>query len=50
LIIAKGMGNFETLTEYSHSKPVFVLLKAKCVPIARELNVKQGSLVIKQLT
>jgi len=50
LIIAKGMGNFETLTEYSHSKPVFVLLKAKCASVARELNVKQGSLVIKQLT
>ena len=50
LVIAKGMGAFETLTEYKHEKPVFILLKAKCIPVARELNVKQGSLVIKQLT
>lgn len=49
VIIAKGMGAYETLTEYKLDKPTFVLLKAKCEPVARSLNVPQGSLVIKRL-
>ncbi|MCR8454606.1 MAG: ARMT1-like domain-containing protein [Crenarchaeota archaeon] len=49
LVIAKGMGAYETLTEYKLEKPVYVLLKAKCEPIAKSLGVRQGSLVIKRL-
>ncbi|MCR8433345.1 MAG: ARMT1-like domain-containing protein [Crenarchaeota archaeon] len=49
LVIAKGMGAYETLTEYKLEKPVYVLLKAKCEPIAQSLGVRQGSLVIKRL-
>ena len=41
VIIAKGQGNFETLSEVKDDR-VFYLLKAKCRPIARELNVPQG--------
>ncbi len=44
VIIAKGQGNFETLSERKDER-VFYLLKAKCRPIARELNVPQGSLL-----
>ncbi len=45
LIIAKGQGNFETL---SHERgPIFFLLKAKCRPVATALNVPIGSLVFK---
>ncbi|NJF26053.1 damage-control phosphatase [Thermococcus sp. Bubb.Bath] len=44
VIIAKGQGNFETLSEIKDGR-VFYLLKAKCRPISRELNVPQGSLV-----
>ncbi|WP_297500052.1 damage-control phosphatase [Thermococcus sp.] len=44
VIIAKGQGNFETLSEVSDNR-VFYLLKAKCRPIARELGVPQGSMV-----
>ncbi len=44
VIISKGQGNFETLSEIKDSR-IFYLLKAKCGPIARELNVVQGSLV-----
>ncbi|WP_456368690.1 damage-control phosphatase [Thermococcus sp.] len=44
LIIAKGQGNFETLSEIKDDR-VFYLLKAKCRPIARELKVPQGSMV-----
>ncbi len=47
LIIAKGMGNYETLTEYPAKPPIAHLLKAKCSPIARSLGVPVGSLVIK---
>lgn len=44
MIIAKGQGNFETLSEINDGR-VFYLLKAKCRPIARELGVPQGSMV-----
>ena len=44
VIIAKGQGNFETLSEVKDDR-VFYLLKAKCRPIARELGVPQGSMV-----
>ncbi|ASJ09135.1 hypothetical protein A3L11_07790 [Thermococcus siculi] len=44
VIIAKGQGNFETLSEIEDER-VFYLLKAKCRPIARELGVPQGSMV-----
>ncbi len=44
VIIAKGQGNFETLSEIKDDR-VFYLLKAKCRPIARELGVPQGSMV-----
>lgn len=50
LIIAKGMGSYETLSEYnSLSKPCFIALKAKCQPIADHLGIKLGNLVIKRL-
>ncbi|ASJ00207.1 damage-control phosphatase [Thermococcus gorgonarius] len=44
VIIAKGQGNFETLSEVKDNR-VFYLLKAKCRPVARELGVPQGSMV-----
>ena len=49
LIIAKGMGAYETLTDIRIDKPTFVLLKAKCTPVARSLGVPQGKLVVKRL-
>jgi len=47
LIIAKGMGNCETLAEVRCEKPVLYLLKAKCEPIADSLGVKKGDFVAK---
>lgn len=44
VIIAKGQGNFETLSEFRDGR-VFYLLKAKCPPIARELGVPRGAMV-----
>ncbi|AEC51079.1 hypothetical protein PNA2_0162 [Pyrococcus sp. NA2] len=44
VIIAKGQGNFETLSELEDER-IFFLLKAKCSAVARELNVPRGSLI-----
>ncbi len=46
VIIAKGQGNYETLSEVKNKKRIFVL-KAKCSPVARSLGVKKGASVIK---
>jgi uncharacterized protein with ATP-grasp and redox domains len=45
LIIAKGQGNYESLSQVD--KRVFFLLQAKCPVIARDLNVAAGSIVLK---
>ncbi len=49
LLFAKGMGYYETLPELSLSGPVFLLLKAKCSPIAESLNVPLNSYVALML-
>lgn len=45
LLVAKGMGYYETLPELRLPVPVFFLLKAKCLPIARSLEVPLNSYV-----
>ena len=40
LIISKGMGNFETLSEVS--APIFFLFTVKCNQVARHLTARQG--------
>lgn len=47
LIISKGQGNFEGLSEVD--RPVFFLLMAKCQLIAKELNVPEGAIVMKAI-
>lgn len=44
LIISKGQGNYEGLSD--ETRPVFFLLKAKCVVIARDIGVKEGNLIL----
>lgn len=46
LILSKGQGNFETLS--GRKENIYFLLKAKCVPVAREFGVPQGALVLKR--
>ena len=48
LIIAKGMGNYESLTEYDGriDKPVYYILKAKCKPVAENIGVEVGDNVL----
>ncbi|MBI5444138.1 MAG: DUF89 family protein [Deltaproteobacteria bacterium] len=48
-VLAKGMANWETLTEYPDAlrgKAVFFLLCAKCEPVAASLGVEKGSMVL----
>ncbi|MDE4907050.1 ARMT1-like domain-containing protein [Methanogenium marinum] len=43
LIIAKGMANYESLTEIEGLPPVAYCMTVKCVPIADSIGVKKGS-------
>ncbi len=45
LIVAKGMANYESLSEYSGLPPVAFLMAVKCEPIAEEVGVPRGSKV-----
>jgi len=44
IIIAKGMANYESLSE-SRFKPIAFLLKAKCEPVAKDIGVDVGDMV-----
>ncbi|MFW6137755.1 MAG: damage-control phosphatase ARMT1 family protein [Spirochaetota bacterium] len=46
LVISKGQGNYETLSEMDHN--TFFLLKAKCEAIAGDLRVEKGDIVVKR--
>jgi uncharacterized protein with ATP-grasp and redox domains len=45
LIIAKGMANYESLTEMTGTPPVAYLMAVKCDTIAESIGVRRGSLV-----
>jgi len=45
LIIAKGMANYESLSEYSSLPPVAFLMAVKCEPIAEDVGAPRGSKV-----
>ncbi|MFX1476247.1 MAG: DUF89 domain-containing protein [Promethearchaeota archaeon] len=49
LVIAKGMGHWETLPEFSVPKPTAHLLRTKCEPVARSLGVSKGHNIVKLL-
>ena len=42
LVIAKGMGHYETMTERDWNQPILHLLIAKCRPIATSLGIERG--------
>ncbi|MGB3944929.1 MAG: ARMT1-like domain-containing protein [Methanothrix sp.] len=49
LVIAKGMGNFETITEFEgllKGRLIYVM-RAKCDPVATALGVPRGSLAVR---
>ncbi len=47
LVVAKGMGYVETLTELELKIPHALLLRTKCQPVANFLNVEKGKNVAK---
>jgi len=47
IIIAKGMANYESLSDVSLKAPVAYLMKAKCVPVAESLGVTPGTNVVR---
>jgi uncharacterized protein with ATP-grasp and redox domains len=44
VIIAKGMANFETLSEVDAN--IYFILKVKCPAVAREIGIAEGSIVL----
>jgi len=49
LILAKGMGHFETLSHAGDAR-LFFLLQAKCEPVARALGVARRTFVFRTMT
>ena len=47
LVVAKGMGYAETLTEIKLKTPHAVLLRTKCQPVANSFGVSKGKNVVK---
>jgi len=54
LVVAKGMGNYEAISEFVEAKPelrlkgrLIYILRAKCEPIASSIGVKRRELVAK---
>lgn len=49
LILAKGMGNFETITEFDHRLEgrLIYIMRAKCETVARVLGALMGSLIVR---
>ncbi len=51
LILAKGMGNYETISEYEDRLKgrLVYILRAKCQPVADRIGVPRGTLVAKSI-
>jgi len=46
LVIAKGQGNYETLSDVG--REIFFILKAKCEVVARDLGCEVGAMIIRR--
>lgn len=46
LIVAKGMGNFESLTEFAPSCPTIHIMRTKCNPVAEHVGVPRNKNVV----
>jgi hypothetical protein len=51
LILSKGMGNYETISEYEEklSGRLIYIMRAKCEPVAAALGVPKGTLVARPI-
>ncbi len=46
LIVAKGMGNFESLTEFEPEAPTVHIMRTKCNPVAKHVGVPKNKNVV----
>lgn len=46
LIVAKGMGNFESLTEFEPRVPTVHIMRTKCIPVAKHVGVPKNKNVV----
>ncbi len=46
LVVAKGMGNYESMTEFTALCPTVHILRTKCFPVAQHLNCERNKNVI----
>jgi uncharacterized protein with ATP-grasp and redox domains len=42
-VIAKGMGNYETISEFHNERPVIYIMKAKCPAVAHSIGQDEGT-------
>jgi uncharacterized protein with ATP-grasp and redox domains len=45
LVIAKGMGNYETISSFHDERPVMHVMKIKCAPVGNTLNQSMGTYI-----
>ncbi len=50
VIISKGMANYESLSDEELPIPIAYLMKAKCIPVAKSLDVSVGDNVVRVQT
>ena len=46
LIVAKGMGNFESLTEFEPESPTVHIMRTKCIPVAKHVGVQKNKNIV----
>ncbi len=45
-VIAKGMGNYETMSEFDRERPVTYIMKIKCPAVSEEIGLDVGSYTV----
>ncbi|HEX2965564.1 MAG TPA: ARMT1-like domain-containing protein, partial [Syntrophorhabdaceae bacterium] len=43
VVIAKGMGNYETISEFRHERPVVHIMRVKCAAVADDTGETEGT-------
>jgi hypothetical protein len=46
VIIAKGMGNYETISAFHNERPVIYIMKAKCPAVAQAIGQDEGTYIV----
>lgn len=46
LVVAKGMGNYETISEFDHERKIVYIMKLKCPPVAESVGGSIGEYTV----